>query len=563
MFLTLVGLLLLTIGTHCEPLLSKHPSPSEQQVIFKQIGNYATHIEYHHIYIPINLQKYSETPARALDIIEDYSQKQDKKDEATSAALNITKSKIENLRNELHDVIQAIPLEDEKSRKNIETFFAEDCYNGLHRCIDIGGLLSVSKSKSVITHIADIEPDYLNHLDLYSNEYVENLQQMVKFNRLILSFASNNIFYETEEISNNIMSTINQAKSHRLSEDLLSRTTVQKMYNHLDEMHNSRFMDMMLDSPRDLYQAEVSYLYMPEENQLRLFLHVPMIMQEKSLNLYQFFPVPLSQTLTPNMSIIPSLKENFIAVGPEFQFKILSQLDLNGCKVYKRSTTYVCRGHSVVGTDMESSCLGAYFLGKVPEIISKCRFELSPIQELVFRIGSNDWIISSPSTFSTVVKCPDSFQTIQIKPFSVVNVPYGCTLNLKTHIIQASGFSFSKEIEQNINHFELELDAARLFPGLSLPQISAVLSQFEHFNGASIDYVNNAANQMKQAQNEATLMLECLEETRNDSGYWSNLMFYCAIAMIVGQILLFVWYCWNHCHTCLRTGDNKTQIVDV
>ena len=562
---TLFGLFLLTIGTHCEPLISKHPGPSEQQVIFKQIGTYATYIEYHHIYIPINLQKYSEIPAKALDIIEEYCQNQDKKDEATSAALNMTKSKIENLQNEFNDVIQGLPLTDEKSRKNIEIFFAEDCYNGRHRCVDIEGLLTVSKSKSVITHIAEIQPDYLNHLDLYSNEYVENLQQMVKFNPLILSFASNNIFYKTEEISKNIMSTINQAKSHSLSEDLLSLTTVQKVYNHLHEMYNSRSMDMMLDSPRDLYQAEVSYQYMPEEKQLRLFLHVPMIMQEKSLNLYQFIPVPVSQTLTQNMSIILSLKENFIAVGPEFEFKVLSQLDLNNCKVHKRSTTYVCSGRSVVGTDMESSCLGAYFLGKVPQIISHCSFELSPIQELVFPIGSNEWIISSPSTFSTVVTCPDSFQPIQIEPFSVVNVPDGCTLNLKSHIIKASGFSFSKEIEQNINHFELEFDAVRLFPGLSMPQISAAISQFEHFSDVSIDYVNIAANRMKQARNEASLILECVEETRNDSEYWSNIMFYCAIAMIIGQILirLIIYYCWNHIHNCLSTGDNKIQIVDV
>jgi hypothetical protein len=106
--------------------------------------------------------------------------------------------------------------------------------------------------------------------------------------------------------------------------------------------------------------------------------------------------------------MMPNIDQDLLAIGQDHQFNLLSQSDLNSCTQY--GTTYLCKGRDVLLTDLDNTCLVSYYLENIDAIHSQCKFNLIPPQEHVFQIMSNKWIISSPTDFSSIIKCSATFQ---------------------------------------------------------------------------------------------------------------------------------------------------------
>jgi len=75
---------------------------------------------------------------------------------------------------------------------------------------------------------------------------------------------------------------------------------------------------------------------------LTLILHIPMISVEKKLNLLQFIPSPLSQSLGVSTTKTPKVNKDLIAVGKNYQYKIMAKLNWqpapNGPKLLMQRT---------------------------------------------------------------------------------------------------------------------------------------------------------------------------------------------------------------------------------
>ena len=172
---------------------------------------------------------------------------------------------------------------------------------------------------------------------------------------------------------------------------------------------------------------------------MNIFLHAPIVKPIKLLKFFQLIKFPLSQSLGQNSTMMPDVKEDLLAIGQEHQFKLLSQSNLNSCKKY--GSTYLCKGRDVMRTDLKNTCLGAYYLEDLPSIYEKCKFTMQPAQEHVFQISSNKWLISSPTVFSTTVKCPTTFTSVTIRRSTLLTIQPGCQVDLKSHIIQPDSAS--------------------------------------------------------------------------------------------------------------------------
>jgi hypothetical protein len=108
----------------------------------------------------------------------------------------------------------------------------------------------------------------------------------------------------------------------------------------------------------DLFQISLSYAYQPNNKTIALLLLVP---QEYLLNLNQYLPFPLTQNLSPNHSLMPSVGQNDILAYNGFDtFKIILQSDLASC--HKMGETYFCKRRNDLRTDVTETCLGSLYL---------------------------------------------------------------------------------------------------------------------------------------------------------------------------------------------------------
>ena len=120
-----------------------------------------------------------------------------------------------------------------------------------------------------------------------------------------------------------------------------------------------RNMDLQISAPSDLFQIDVSYFHKSSSQELNIFLHAPMVKPNKLLKFFQFIKFPLSQSMGQNLTMMPNVEQDLLAIGQDHQFNLLSQSDLNSCTKY--GSTYLCKGRDITRTDLSNTCIGAYY----------------------------------------------------------------------------------------------------------------------------------------------------------------------------------------------------------
>ncbi len=114
----------------------------------------------------------------------------------------------------------------------------------------------------------------------------------------------------------------------------------------------------------------------------------------------QYLPFPLTQSLSPNHSLMPSVGQNDLLAYSGFDtYKILSQSDLASC--HKMGDTYFCKGRNDLRTDITETCLGSLYLQQGKGILKNCKFEITAAKEQVFRLTHNKWAIATQKQITT------------------------------------------------------------------------------------------------------------------------------------------------------------------
>ena len=220
------------------------------------------------------------------------------------------------------------------------------------------------------------------------------------------------------EVQTRITNLVQQAQNKRLSVDLLTPKTLRQVFEHLQSQAEQSKLELLITKPSDLFQLETSYLH--TNKTLTLILHVPMVAEENKLNLLQFIPFPLSQSLGANPTVTPKVDQDLIAVGKDHQYKLLGHTDLAGCT--QLGLNFLCEGRSVLKTDIEESCLGALYLHNLQGVLKHCQFQLGKTKETVFQTGPTQWLVSAPQQFSSIIQCERSHETIIINLVSTITV---------------------------------------------------------------------------------------------------------------------------------------------
>ena len=237
-----------------------------------------------------------------------------------------------------------------------------------------------------------------------------------------------------------------------------------------------------------------------------------MVKPNKLLKFFQFIKFPLSQSMGQNLTMMPNVEQDLLAIGQEHQFNLLSQSDLTACTKY--GSTYLCKGRDVTRTDLTNTCIGAYYLEDLSSIQAKCKFDLIKAQEHVFQLASNTWLISSPIDFSTTIKCPSTFTTIAIRSSATVTVPPGCLVNLKEHVIQPDTATTDSDLETI--HYEWSWDSNVLFPTYNTEAFEATMIHLQNLTTVSINNINEAvATAMANSKSGNKTVQEYFDDLEN------------------------------------------------
>jgi hypothetical protein len=111
-------------------------------------------------------------------------------------------------------------------------------------------------------------------------------------------------------------------------------------------------------------------------------------------------------------------------------------------------------------------------------------------KEHVFQITSNKWIISSPYDFSTISKCPSTFQSVTIRKSATITVPPGCQVDLKSLIITPDSATTDSDLETI--HYEWSWDSNIMFPRYYTNELEATKIHLSNITAISIDNINAA-----------------------------------------------------------------------
>ena len=549
-------------------LTTQELNATEHQVIFKRIGEYATDVLFHHIHIPVNLQQQMGIGSQAMSIIQKfannvyeeslmhYNEDNPYPDQPTAVryaklianqnqfVVNVSSSELATIQNDLNSTITALPKSSSRISKRQLGFlfglgsFAFATANALRIESIQQNVYSNKQALTSLTHIAEIQEDHLQHLDLRVQTHEQTTFNALRYNPAIIATAANEVVLKTASIAHKIQATIQQAQNHKLSTELLSGETITKIYEFIQTTAKDRGLQPLIYTTSDLFQIEMSYFYQANDKTLNLFLHVPLVQPSNLLHFFQLVPFPISNNLNNNLTMIPKLDKDLLAVGEKHQFQITSHADLQACEKY--GTTYLCQGRHTTRTDLADTCLGAYYLEKWSVIPDLCQFQFIPAKEHVFKMAANKWIVSSPAPFSTTISCEKTFATVNLKQTTIITIPEGCQVILKTHVIHPD--SYITETDSEVKHFNWIWNTSTMFPGYNLKAFNNTLNSLRG-TSISIDYLNNQVSLRNDIVSESKEdVKELLHNISKNEHVHPNITFYISMIVFgtVAIILLFV-----------------------
>jgi hypothetical protein len=456
---------------------------SEHQVLFQKIGFYAATVQYLHVVIPIPLQETISSLVAMSDELGRYQKEQNKPGNPMAAInghlIKAARTRIAKVVNNIYAIIDSLPEGHTLTKRQLGAILgavggAVGTLMGLFNTFEIQKIAAgVGENRKRINDVIDItkiNTEHLENLRLSTDKLSNIITAMLKDNPAQLLSEIEMTMDNANNAVNRITNMVQQAQNKRLSVDLLTPDTLKQVFNHLQDQADKQGLELLITQPSDLFQIDTSYLH--GNKTVTLILHVPMVAEDNKLNLLQFIPFPLSQSLGANTTVTPKVDKDLIAVGKHHQYKILGQTDLAACT--KLGQNFLCEGRSVLRTDIEDSCLGSLYMHHLPGTLKNCHFELGETKEHVFQTGPSQWLVSAPQTFSSVMQCEKSHDTIFIKPISSITVNPGCKLYLKSHVIQPDS---NQRSTFEIRHHSWEWDIKHLFHTSNLTDIAEELVQ--------------------------------------------------------------------------------------
>ena len=229
--------------------------------------------------------------------------------------------------------------------------------------------------------------------------------------------------------------TIQQANHRRLAIDYLSPHESTLLYSRLLARAESYSCELGIDKHSDLFQLEVSYFF--NGNTVSLVLHVPIFPKDSFLRLFKLHPFPLP--FTDTHLVFPDTRDDILGISnlDSSYSATFGSTDLLAC--HRVNQVFFCDRNGVLRMNLGGSCLGCLYQQDFVGAKVFCRFYLEPLQEYVYQLLENWFLIFSPKPQTAPILCQNGTRKELHIPAhtSKFHLSPGCTIQLKRHKVHA------------------------------------------------------------------------------------------------------------------------------
>ncbi len=133
----------------------------------------------------------------------------------------------------------------------------------------------------------------------------------------------------------------------------------------------------------------------------------------------------------------------------------LLAVNLLGC--HRISSVYLCKRHSILKKELNSTCLGSLYVQDFRGPMTSCKMDILPQAMTVLQLQDNWYLVHSPHQFISYVSCLNTSNSgVFIRPHvNCIFVSPSCCLQLLEHVLISD---FAICLDAVINHYKWDLD---------------------------------------------------------------------------------------------------------
>ena len=373
---------------------------------------------------------------------------------------------------------------------------------GLYNAAQISHVWSeITTNSKRIDSLIRVAHEHQNFLKYLETSIVDLANVVEK--SIIFGFTLNRI---TNQIKNRIYKSIHavqQANHRRFAVDFLSPHESHLLYAKLQARAETYNCILGIDKHSDLFQLELSYFY--NGHTVSLILHVPIFPKDSFLRLFKLHPFPLP--LTDTHLVFPDTKNDILGVSNQdsaysAQF---TSTDLMACHSINRQ--FFCDRNGVLQSNTGGgSCLTSLYQQDFVGAKVFCRFYIEPLQEYVYQLLENWFLIYSPKPQTAPIVCQNGTrrELHLSQKSSKFHLSSGCTIQLKRQKVSAdlsvklpSDFVMVRwnweplEIVNSTAHELSESLAKLISTGIARPQLSDLQMLVSNSRSGTSWFVHN------------------------------------------------------------------------
>jgi len=288
-----------------------------------------------------------------------------------------------------------------------------------------------NKIKETITFLDRLTKDWKN---LNAGLYGARINRMEKIVHRLITKTTN---------------TFQMAQNHRLAIDFLDAEELTALYQMITKKANELQLTLLTSKPLDLFQLEISYF--SDGKDLHLMLHIPAVARDSLLKLFKMHPFPLP--INTKMALLPKVDHNIIGLthGHNKLAAHLSSTDLLDCKTINK--VFLCERHAVLHRHINASCMGALYLQNAESAAELCPLTTTPLQEIVYQLAENWFIIYSPKPQTAQITCTNGTESqfYLSEGISKRHLSPGCRADFINNVLLTDS---SITLENSVQHFD-------------------------------------------------------------------------------------------------------------
>jgi hypothetical protein len=331
--------------------------------------------------------------------------------------------------------------------------------------------------------------------------------------------------------------TVKMAQLGKLNPDQISLSVLDDIVAFIQTVEAERGLTSPVKLAADLFTMPLSYLYNLKETRLEFILHVPLTRPEQILDMYEFFPFPMTMTGDRDRVAVPRTgPHNVLAYNRLREFQTLATTELQACFNLKR--IHYCAHRQILKTDWSKTCLSALFTKNQAAATRYCDFQIQPADERVFKLRGSDFLVYTNRELMAERICGERHDSVQIREGTIVSVPQGCRLKLEQHQIYGEvgihrGF-------ENPKIFDWTWDAQRVLRNHSGPELASAIQAMQHEAGMASFETEDLLQQMDLHRLQEELNKAQLETVKINTSLNNPFGIVHWIAAILSSLTTFV-----------------------